>query len=76
MREQASGRTSGGRVSDFAVPRGLVSADLPPPPLDVVVGLRHRSPVGKMLMGSVAQRILLDADVPVLSVKPGQTVPL
>ena len=42
----------------------------------VVVGLRHRSPVGKMLMGSVAQRILLDADVPVLSVKPGQTVPL
>lgn len=42
----------------------------------IVVGLRHRTPVGKMLMGSVAQRILLDATVPVLAVKPGQSVPL
>ncbi len=42
----------------------------------LVVGLRHRTPVGKMLMGSVAQRILLDATVPVLAVKPGQSVPL
>ncbi len=36
----------------------------------VVVGIRHRSPVGKALMGSVAQRILLDARCPVLAVKP------
>ncbi|WP_299052271.1 universal stress protein [uncultured Nocardioides sp.] len=36
----------------------------------VVVGIRHRSPVGKVLMGSVAQRILLDAPCPVLAVKP------
>lgn len=37
----------------------------------VVVGLRRRTPVGKLLMGSVAQRILLGASCPVLSVKPG-----
>ena len=41
-----------------------VSADL------VVIGLRRRSPVGKLLMGSVAQRILLGADCAVLAVKP------
>lgn len=36
----------------------------------VVIGLRHRTQVGKMLMGSVAQRILLEAPCQVLAVKP------
>jgi nucleotide-binding universal stress UspA family protein len=36
----------------------------------VVVGLRRRSPVGKALLGSNAQHIILSAHCPVLSVRP------
>ena len=35
----------------------------------LVIGARHRSAVGKMIMGSVTQTILLHADVPVMVVK-------
>lgn len=38
----------------------------------LVIGIRRRSPVGKLLLGSNAQDIILQADCPVLSVKPDQ----
>ena len=45
-----------------------LAADLPASL--IVVGLRRRSAVGKLLLGSNAQQIILAADCPVLSVRP------
>ena len=53
-------------VETFAKVADSVAARL------VVIGLRRRSPVGKLVTGSDAQRLLLDLDVPILAVKPAK----
>jgi nucleotide-binding universal stress UspA family protein len=59
--------------------RQTISADVADAILEVarevgadalVIGIRHRSQVGKLLMGSVATRLLMEAPCPVVAVKP------
>lgn len=38
----------------------------------LVIGIKRRTPVGKALLGSVSQRLLLEPPVPVLAVKLGE----
>ncbi|WP_406305913.1 universal stress protein [Streptomyces sp. NBC_00885] len=60
IRQVVGGRDADEEILDVAVSS---EASL------IVIGLRHRSPVGKLIMGSAAQRILLGALCPVLAVK-------
>jgi nucleotide-binding universal stress UspA family protein len=52
-----------GRAGALVVLTEQVSADL------LVVGSRRRTPIGKFLLGSTVQRVVLDSPVPVLVVK-------
>jgi nucleotide-binding universal stress UspA family protein len=60
LRELVRGKPAGEDLVALANEEG---ADL------IVIGLRRRSPVGKLVLGSNAQDILLQADCPVLAVK-------
>lgn len=60
VRELVRGKPAGEDLVAFAHEHG---ADL------IVIGLRRRSPVGKLVLGSNAQDVLLGADCPVLTVK-------
>jgi nucleotide-binding universal stress UspA family protein len=53
-------------AEDLVAVAGELDADL------IVIGLRRRTPVGKLILGSNAQRILLDAPCPVLAVKAAE----
>ena len=35
----------------------------------LVIGIKRRTPIGKAVLGSVSQRLLLDSPVPVVAVK-------
>ena len=60
VEQQVRGREAAEEVVDAAE---RLSATL------LVIGLRRRTPTGKLITGSSAQRILLDAPCPVLAVK-------
>jgi nucleotide-binding universal stress UspA family protein len=61
IRELVRGNSPGDDLLAFASEE---SVDL------IVIGVRRRSPVGKLVLGSNAQDVLLGADCPVLAVKP------
>ena len=48
---------------------GVVAVATETGPEVVVIGLRRRTAVGKLIVGSTSQRILLGVDAPVLAVK-------
>jgi nucleotide-binding universal stress UspA family protein len=60
VRQSVRGREPADEVVELAEETG---ADL------IVIGMRRRSAVGKLVMGSTAQRVLLDAPCAVLAVK-------
>ena len=57
------GPEDGSGVEEFLAAAGEPGVDL------LVLGIRHRTPVGKLILGSSEQEILLDAPRPVLAVK-------
>ncbi|MDR7252040.1 nucleotide-binding universal stress UspA family protein [Nocardioides sp. BE266] len=61
-------RTIQAAADGSPVDQFLAAADQPDVDL-LVLGIRHRTQVGKLILGSTEQQILLDAPRPVLAVK-------
>jgi nucleotide-binding universal stress UspA family protein len=61
-------RTIQAAADGSPVDQFLSAADQPDVEL-LVLGIRHRTPVGKLILGSTEQQLLLDAPRPVLAVK-------
>jgi nucleotide-binding universal stress UspA family protein len=63
---------------EFAQPVGVDAAEELLSAMDrseaelLVIGIKHRNPVGKLLLGSVSQQVLLECPKPVLAVKPDE----
>jgi nucleotide-binding universal stress UspA family protein len=38
----------------------------------LVIGIRHRNPVGKLFLGSASQKLILECPKPILAVKPDE----
>jgi nucleotide-binding universal stress UspA family protein len=56
-------------VGVYAADALLTMMDRPDAEL-LVIGIRHRNPVGKLFLGSVSQKLILECQKPVLAVKP------
>ncbi len=64
VRQPTDGR---GAADSLLAVAAEIPADL------IVIGVRRRTPVGKLITGSTAQAVLLGADCPVVAVKPKTT---
>lgn len=87
--EVADGRPIAERLAETGVPHELRVVPKRDDPADdilaaaeddgvdlVVLGIRKRTPIGKMLIGSTSQRVIMEAPCPVVCVKPeGFSVP-
>ena len=60
------------QVGEAALEAGLAEAAVRGDDVVILNSPRRRSPVGKLVTGSDAQRLLLDLDVPILAVKPAR----
>lgn len=69
LREQGVEVTIRQAVGTGDVANELLSAAAEDDVQLIVIGLRRRTPVGKLILGSTAQRVLLESPVPVLAVK-------